>query len=344
MQMSTGQGHDSQEAFLTSDDRLCVAYCAMQGSRPTMEDAHTIRLDFLKRPNAAFVGVYDGHGGQDAAKFSSDTLHEELSKRLAEDPERDIKEALEDTFLAVDDRLKADSSNAKFDLMGTTAAVALIFEDKVIAAGVGDTRVILATDGQGCVPLTIDHKPNVQEERNRIESAGGIVIFGRTNGTLAITRALGDFAMKDAEKGAKERCVIAVPEIKEHHTSNLDFVLVACDGVWDVLSNQEAVDFVYNQLKEESCAHPEEIVIRLAKRCLVSRDNVTVVLVVNKRRFPAIKDVPLSPEERETLFKMPDRDLTDASRTAHDDDVGLDEEEPPGTNPTDPQPEDGKVE
>lgn len=243
-----------------------------------MEDAHTIILDFAT-PATSFVAVYDGHGGRDVANFSARELHALLREHdgLSSDPEA----ALRETFLKVDEKLR--SSDLQTDLMGTTAAVALISDKEVIAAGVGDTRVILAADGKSHA-LTNDHKPNVSSERNRIESAGGIVIFGRTNGTLAISRALGDFAMKSLEYKPEAQCVTADPDTRKHVGDTTDFVLVACDGVWDVLSNDKAVAFVYEQLEKRM--DPEEIIIRLAAECVVSRDNVTAVLAVSKTRYP----------------------------------------------------------
>jgi serine/threonine protein phosphatase PrpC len=94
--------------------------------------------------------------------------------------------------------------------------------------------------------LTEDHKPELDEEKERIERAGGFVQFNRVNGELAMSRALGDFRYKlRPEIPVHEQQVIPVPDIAIHERSSDDKVIVlACDGVWDVLQNNEAVEFL----------------------------------------------------------------------------------------------------
>eukprot|EP01013_Petalomonas_cantuscygni_P014676 TRINITY_DN3010_c0_g1_i1.p1 TRINITY_DN3010_c0_g1~~TRINITY_DN3010_c0_g1_i1.p1 ORF type:complete len:390 (-),score=75.17 TRINITY_DN3010_c0_g1_i1:2331-3500(-) len=285
----------SQASFgSVANDRLFVSYCAVQGKRPTMEDAHQVILQLQPLADTAFVAVYDGHGGRDVADFVSQHLHDELSRHPA--VQTDIEAALRHAFLVMDDLLRKETV-LKADLMGTTAAVCLINDEQIVAAGAGDTRVVLARSREA-ICLTTDHKPNLGREKARIEAAGGIVIFGRTNGTLAVSRAIGDFAMKSVERDPDDQCVTANPEITRRAAASEedDFVLLACDGVWDVMTNQDVVNFVYERLDLQDT--PEEIVKRLAERCVVSRDNITVILVVLKKRFPYLTTVTTSPDHK----------------------------------------------
>lgn len=108
-------------------------------------------------------------------------------------------------------------------------------------ASVGDSRSVLGSDSR-VISFTEDHKPNLLEERRRIENAGGFVQFNRVNGELAMSRAIGDFRYKpsDKELAKHEFMVIAYPDIAIHRRTKDDRVMIlACDGVFDVLSNDE---------------------------------------------------------------------------------------------------------
>ncbi len=108
-------------------------------------------------------------------------------------------------------------------------------------ASVGDSRCVL-NSGNRIISFTEDHKPNLPEERQRIENAGGFVQFNRVNGELAMSRAIGDFRYKPGNKelAKHEFMVIAYPDIAIHRRTKEDTaMLLACDGVFDVLSNDE---------------------------------------------------------------------------------------------------------
>jgi len=113
-----------------------------------------------------------------------------------------------------------------------------------IPQNVGDSRAVLCRDKKA-IPLTIDHKPTLPEETKRIRAAGGDVRGKRVNGVLAISRALGDHLM------LKENDVVsASPYVTTTELTDLDdYLILACDGVWDVMSNQDACDYVYNQIR-----------------------------------------------------------------------------------------------
>lgn len=135
--------------------------------------------------------------------------------------------------------------------------------------------------------LSFDHKPSNDEETRRIVAAGGWVEFNRVNGNLALSRALGDFCFKkNGQKSAEEQIVTAWPDVViEDLTADHEFIILACDGIWDVLSNQEVVDFVRCRIAQGM--KPDMICEELLTRCLapdcdmggLGCDNMTVILV-----------------------------------------------------------------
>lgn len=115
--------------------------------------------------------------------------------------------------------------------------------------------------------LSFDHKPNNELESKRIIAAGGWVEFNRVNGNLALSRALGDFVFKRNEgKKAEEQIVTAYPDVEVRElTGDHEFVLLACDGIWDVLSNEEVLEFVRSRIAQQI---PPETVGFIMKYCI----------------------------------------------------------------------------
>uniref|UniRef100_A0A023F114 protein-serine/threonine phosphatase n=2 Tax=Triatoma infestans TaxID=30076 RepID=A0A023F114_TRIIF len=130
---------------------------------------------------------------------------------------------------------------------GCTAVVCLIHKDTVFVANAGDSRAVLCRDGQA-VDLSIDHKPDDEAELKRIVGAGGEVTWeGRVNGGLNLSRALGDHLYKKAaDLDATQQMITALPDIKIEKIDPLhdEFIVLACDGIWNSMSSQEVVDFV----------------------------------------------------------------------------------------------------
>merc|ERR1740117_394356 len=138
---------------------------------------------------------------------------------------------------------------------GCTATVALVTPTHIIVANVGDSRCVLSTATQVSA-LTEDHKPQMPAERARIEAAGGTVVNSRgtfrVNGILAVSRALGDFSLKaNLLLPPEQQPVTPQPECHVHKRGGDDESMVLCsDGVWDVMSNAEVVEY----LKQSSCS------------------------------------------------------------------------------------------
>jgi serine/threonine protein phosphatase PrpC len=172
-----------------------------------MEDAHIAALDI--EPDISVFGVFDGHGGCEVAHFVGNHFVEELKKTEAF-RKGDYKNALIDTFLSLDRMILTDAGKKELALIskkhssggiavagsdlpyqaGCTACVALVTKNEIYCANAGDTRCVIAAKGKA-KDLSHDHKPDLPNEKRRVERAGGIVEEGRVNGVIAISRAIG---------------------------------------------------------------------------------------------------------------------------------------------------------
>jgi len=137
------------------------------------------------------------------------------------------------------------------DKSGSTAVACLVSPTHIYLINCGDSRSLVCSDNQ-IVLCTYDHKPINPAERERIHNAGGSVMIQRVNGSLAVSRALGDFEYKCVEgRGPCEQLVSPEPEIyvRERSYEKDEFVILACDGIWDVMSNEDLKEFVHSRLK-----------------------------------------------------------------------------------------------
>lgn len=275
-------------------DDLIFGVSSMQGWRISMEDAHACILDLQAlveggKPTPAdkrlsFFGVYDGHGGDKVAIYTGEHLHEIVAKQEAF-KEGDLKKALQDGFLATDRAILSDPKYEE-EVSGCTASVGIISKDKIYVANSGDSRSVLGIKGRA-KPLSYDHKPQNEAEKARIQAAGGFVDFGRVNGNLALSRAIGDFEFKkSAELPPEQQIVTAYPDVEIHDISEDDeFLVVACDGIWDCQSSQAVIEFVRRGIvaKQDLASICENMM----DNCLASNsdtggvgcDNMTMVIV-----------------------------------------------------------------
>ena len=139
------------------------------------------------------------------------------------------------------------------DSIGYTANVVMIDYDrsKIFVANAGDSRCVMGKAGN-CVPMSFDHKPECEVEIARIHAAGSVITEGRVDGHLNLTRALGDLKFKKKEELTPEQhSITANPDTFEYEFgADCDFILMGCDGVWEVKSNEQMVEWVYKKLAE----------------------------------------------------------------------------------------------
>lgn len=261
------------------------------GHRRYMEDEH-IRIDnlsshlgsLLRCPTpSAFYGVFDGHGGPDAAAYTKKHairfLFEDANFPWASEADNNFVESVENSvreaFLLADLALAEDSTVSSSS--GTTALTAMVFGRILLVANAGDCRAVLCRKGEA-VDMSQDHRPINAAERQRVEQSGGFVDDGYLNGILSVTRALGDWDLK-MPRGSPSP-LIAEPEFRQAMlTEDDEFLIIGCDGIWDVMSSQHAVGVVRRGLRlhddPERCAR--ELVMEALR--LNTVDNLTVIVV-----------------------------------------------------------------
>lgn len=234
-----------------------------------MEDCYEARFAQVDGCTIGLFGVFDGHGGSQAAEYVRKNLFDNLvkhSKLIT-----DTKAAIVETYQQTDSEFLQyiDESSQKHDA-GTTASTAILVGERLLVANVGDSRAVLCR-GSTAYALSEDHKPNRKDERQRIERAGGVVIWAgtwRVGGILAVSRAFGDRSLK--------QYVVAEPELQEETISEgVKFLILASDGLWDVVSNQDAVTLV------EAIPDAEEAAKSLVNEAIYkgTADNVTCVVI-----------------------------------------------------------------
>jgi serine/threonine protein phosphatase PrpC len=273
------------------------------------------RMDeMLREPDGqqAFLALKKGgaeEGGEDGKPRTVKMLSNSIRGDLASAREKGSlskEEAhqvmMKMVFLKRLEAQPAVEANAMADHVGCTANVVLVTSTKLICANAGDSRSVLCRDGRA-VELSHDHKPNHHIEKSRIEAAGGYVeaITGgprshyRVNGNLNLSRALGDLEYKKrTDLGPDQQIISGTPDVlTETITPQDEFLVCACDGVWDVMTNQEVVDFVRVRMQRRRGASISEIVEELLDKCIspdpketqgLGCDNMTCVIVDLKKK------------------------------------------------------------
>ena len=274
----------------TLEGGLLYSGSAMQGWRVNMEDSHCAKGLVIGGEKASLVCVFDGHGGDlvaiEAAKRVQPTMQTALSGCSDTSNPKEIGEKMQEGFMTLDEDLKKMAPvQSGEDQSGCTAIVAIITKTHIIVANAGDARGILM-QGDAVKPMSFDHKPTNEGETKRIEAAGGCVSMRRVNGDLAVSRALGDFTYKQTDSmPAKDQMVSAFPDIEiAERDGSEQFLLLCCDGIWDVMSNDEAGAFIQQLIIRKYAGEPlSKANERLLDKCLEkgSRDNMSAVLVVN---------------------------------------------------------------
>lgn len=258
--------------------------------RPTMEDVHTYVENFVERLDWGYFAIFDGHAGKQAAKWCGQHLHSIVEKKITDDENEDVRNILNDSFVDADEQIVSKVKGSS----GCTAAVAIIrwelpeqlegthnkvridtntvglegHKRMLYTANVGDTRIVLFRDGKA-IRLTYDHKATDKNEIERIEQKGGIVMKSRVNGMLAVTRSLGDKFFKELVIGNPYTTSVELDKARDK------FLIIACDGLWDVISDQKACELI--QHMDDANAAAEALVKYALKQ--FTTDNVTVMVV-----------------------------------------------------------------
>lgn len=262
----------------SEDGKLSCGYSSFRGKRATMEDFYDIKNTKIDGKRVCMFGIFDGHGGSRAGEY----LKEHLFDNLMKHPQflENTKVAISETYKQTDvDFLDSEKDSYRDD--GSTASTAVLVGNHLYVANVGDSRTVMSKSGNA-IPLSEDHKPNRVDERKRIESAGGVVLWAgtwRVGGVLAMSRAFGNRMLK--------QFVVAEPEIQDLKIDEeFELLVLASDGIWDVIPNEDAVSLA--QAEEE----PETAAKKLTEAAFTrgSADNITCIVV----RFHHDKAVPIA--------------------------------------------------
>ncbi|CAF1158238.1 unnamed protein product, partial [Didymodactylos carnosus] len=292
---------------LSDEIKGVLKYCLaqMQGMRREMEDAHSVLLKF---DNAhwskwSYFSIFDGHNGKQAAKFVAKNLHVHIMEQLNSMVKVDLgldsssikpvksSELDIENFLTVIKQAYKDTDDALRkvikDESGCVAVSCLIGTEKIYFMNVGDSRAILVSPDGKVVMETDDHKPDDPGEIERLQNVAESGVITQQDGDikrvrgLAMTRVFGDFQIA---KNIKE-IVPADPEIIEFTRSKkspVAFIVLACDGIWDVITNEELALIILDRMNvtDNLC----EITNYILDTCLIrgSTDNMSLFLI----KFP----------------------------------------------------------
>ncbi|XP_059288789.1 protein phosphatase 2C 51-like isoform X2 [Lycium ferocissimum] len=288
-------------------EELKYGVISMIGRRRVMEDAITVALRVANN-EFVFFAAYDGHGGSRVSHACRDRLHYFLEEELLQNKRKaknnnnsnnnsnsssssvDWEKVMVKCFLKMDDDVMRDGNGVGgYEVggleeaeVGSTAVVVMVGKEDVVVANCGDCRVVLCNSGVA-IPLSNDHKPDRPDEKKRVEDAGGKILNwngSRVQGVLATSRSIGDHYLKPY--------VIPEPEVTVYKRNEWDeFLVIATDGLWDVVSNKVACEVVKKCLDgqirrsfpERDCA--AEAATLLAELAIAkgSKDNISVIVV-----------------------------------------------------------------
>jgi len=228
------------------------------------EDDSVIAENFFK--DASLYAVLDGHAGRAAVDIVRTDLASTLANNLNTMATQDDgwKNAFSKTFTELDEKLKLPGNP------GTTIVASVVHNGVLHCANAGDARAVLCDDGKA-VRVSYDHKANDEAEVKRCEALGGTFLWGRLQGQTMITRALGDHDIK-------KFCVSDPYYARTPLTAQHQFLILACDGVWDVMDDQTAVDAVKALALAGDATGAAQKLIDESLR-LESKDNLTAMVV-----------------------------------------------------------------
>jgi len=264
---------------------MSVYAVSKRGKRPQNEDKHNIILNINNQDKTLqpinFYSIYDGHGGKAISSYLSQKFPDYFVKKSVQYPL--TGKYISATYKSIVNDLNNNYTKQSMQC-GATCLAMIEYEHNnfryIDILNSGDSRCVLCSDTKA-VAKTMDHKPNWPHEKERITKLGGKIVFDGYDwriGDLSVSRAFGD---KDAAP-----YVTAKPDIYRHKIKKSDrFVILACDGFWDVFTNQDAVNLVlescFDLKKNKRINTKVNIAKVLANAALEkgSTDNITIIVV-----------------------------------------------------------------
>nr|XP_009609693.1 probable protein phosphatase 2C 25 [Nicotiana tomentosiformis]XP_009616369.1 probable protein phosphatase 2C 25 [Nicotiana tomentosiformis] len=252
--------------------------CCKRGRKSAMEDRYSATVNLHADSKQGVFGIFDGHGGAKAAEYAAENLKKNIMNELGNTATDDeIKVAVKNGYL------KTDSEFLNQEVGGGSCCVtALIRNGNLVISNAGDCRAVVSRGGVA-EALTSDHRPSRKDEKDRIEASGGYVDccrgIWRIQGSLAVSRGIGDQCLKQWVTAEPETRILGLnPE--------LEFLILASDGLWDKVSNQEAVD-IARPLCTGITTHQSLSACRKLIDLSISRGSIddTSVMIVQLGRF-----------------------------------------------------------
>ena len=234
--------------------------------RQSMEDIGVTLPDFIPEKKYSLFGIFDGHGGNDVVKYIKDRLPEIIKSNIPKlnNNYDSIETILTSSFDKIDNELKFYDS----EHTGSTATI-LLFQDNIIyCANVGDSGAYIIYDNY-LKKISIDHKCSDPKEEARILNSGGKITKNRVMGQLVLSRCLGDLY-------CKKYGVSNIPDISMNKLdSNVKYVVVASDGVWDVVNENELMNLSKNDKNADGLCK-DLVKLAIDKE---TKDNVSCIVV-----------------------------------------------------------------
>ena len=236
----------SQSSFQNSQNNYVFRSFSYQEDknlkyRQSMEDIGVMLPDFIPEKKYSLFGIFDGHGGDDVVKYIKNRLPEIIKANITKNNNYDsIENNLTSSFHKIDEELKFYDS----EHTGSTATI-LLFQDNIVyCANVGDSTAFIVYDNF-IKKISIDHKCTDPKEEERILLSGGKITKNRVMGQLVLSRCLGDLY-------CKKYGVSNIPDISVNKLEgNVKYVVVASDGVWDVVKENELLQLSKNRKNAE---------------------------------------------------------------------------------------------
>ena len=249
----------SSDVFMSGNHDYPFGHHEAIGPRPTMEDSISIVGEFVG-PHTAFYGVFDGHGGSIVSSLAARQIQQEISNTY--ESQEKLPQTIKNAVQSVNKLL-----SEKFQDQGSTMAIAVMVKDRLYTANLGDSRIVIV-DALGNVRrMTYDHKASDPLESAQIRKNGGMIADGRVFGCLMLSRALGDGMLQDV--------LIQEPFMMQTQIKNGMTMIIACDGVWDVLTDIEAARLARSSKNPQEAS---EIIVRESLK-RGTTDNVSCIVV-----------------------------------------------------------------
>ena len=266
---------------------------SLLGLRDSNEDQHEVFIN-LNNENSEFkdinfFAVFDGHGGKDVSKYLKDNLPNYFTNKYIKyniSSATKFKKYIEKVFDHIQIKLEKRFKNFSYNI-GSTALISVFYKKdgkiNYYVANTGDCRAVVCNGNNMSIPLSKDHKPHLFEEKTRIEELGGEIYHDGYDwrvGDLSVSRAFGDM---DAAPYVTHK-----PQIFKYNLKKSDkFLILACDGLWDVITNQDATNFVLNKLKDTNklstmSGHSKQNIAQALGEFAIekgSTDNVSIIIV-----------------------------------------------------------------